>query len=237
MLSKLAIPILLFVVFFLLISKQSKPTKPETVTKYTCAALHWEGPCQAKQGQSPIALGNSYAFKDVLPAVHFYSQRGKTFEEKDMKMYPVGDQEVFARLGTRKLKLVEYHFHTPSEHILEGQFYPLEAHFVTQDEFGLVAFGIFLAQAINGIKVSALVDNLHITKSFRYVGSLTTKPCTPELHWVISKDPIYIETKDLHALKQKLLDYYGAPNHRPLQSLGDRILLTDVSVSNFLTNK
>lgn len=39
----------------------------------------------------------------------------------------------FARVGQRKLELVQYHFHTPSEHSYNGRREAMEVHLVHKD--------------------------------------------------------------------------------------------------------
>ena len=100
-------------------------------------------------------------------------------------------------LQGRQFSLLQFHFHLPSEHTVDGEEYPLEVHFVHQAEEGdLAVIGVFMdvggvhsavqsiSDAIPGVDQAPtpLVDldpNAFLPGGrsyFRYAGSLTTPP-------------------------------------------------------------
>ncbi|OLT21583.1 hypothetical protein BJF78_08195 [Pseudonocardia sp. CNS-139] len=112
-----------------------------------------------------------------------------------------------------RYELLQFHFHTPSEHVLDGRRFPVEQHFVHRGpDAQTLVLGLFLARGGDGdrlqdavldelpqecggeIEVSgdlagALPDDL---STFRYAGSLTTDPYTEGVSWLVLKEPVRI---------------------------------------------
>ena len=146
-------------------------------------------------------------------------------------------------MGERAYDLLQFHFHDPSEHTLDGAAYPMEAHLVHQDpETGeLVVVAVFLEVgeenstlakiwpqipepaaetiAIAGIEVDA-TDLLprHPDRYYQYRGSLTTPPCTEAVSWIVMETPITLSARQL----DRFVGLVGS-NARPLQVRGDRV--------------
>ncbi|OQR93923.1 carbonic anhydrase [Achlya hypogyna] len=115
---------------------------------------------------------------------------------------------------------IQFHFHTPSEHTIEGKAYPFVMHLVHQSEDGKLAVvaiffdegdeSTFLAQvwehlgkvephgdrvAVDAISFESL--DINAESYFRYTGSLTTPPYTEGVEWVIVKDPRQISPEQI----------------------------------------
>ena len=109
-------------------------------------------------------------------------------------------------LEDRQFSLLQFHFHLPSEHTVEGARYPMEVHFVHQAEEGdLAVIGVFMDgggghsavqsiwDAIPGVDqeptpLASLDPNAFLPGGrsyFRYAGSLTTPPCSEVVSWVV----------------------------------------------------
>ena len=121
----------------------------------------------------------------------------------------------------QKFKLLQFHFHSPSEHQIDGEAFPLEAHFVHENERGeLAVIGILFRlgeenQNIYNIGKSApekageetrfvyavdevmVVPAKDISAYYRYSGSLTTPPCTEGLRWFVVPEAVTISSEQV----------------------------------------
>ena len=121
-------------------------------------------------------------------------------------------------LEGRHFSLLQFHFHLPGEHAVDGDGFPMEVHFVHQAEEGdLAVVGVFMGTgsrrhpAIESIWATipgserAVRDppgtGSAIPRSWargtgllpRYAGSLTTPPCSDEcVSWVVMTEPISV---------------------------------------------
>lgn len=144
----------------------------------------------------------------------------------------------------KRFELLQFHFHTPSEHMVGGKQFPIEMHLVHKNAAG--------ALAVVGVTMEAGEENLalqevaaHLPKSagqamtvagvavnpgdllprnqdyFRYMGSLTTPPCSEGVNWYMMKTPIHIGIGQLSAFSAIL-----GHNARPTQRLRNRLLMS-----------
>ena len=145
-------------------------------------------------------------------------------------------------LERRRFSLLQFHFHLPSEHTVEGESSPMEVHFVHQAEEGdLAVIGVFMDadeahpgiqniwDAIPGVgeaptSLGAVDPSAFLPQGrtyFRYAGSLTTPPCSEVVSWVVMTESI--------AISQAQVDAFAAlypMNARPVQPLHRRFILS-----------
>jgi carbonic anhydrase len=111
--------------------------------------------------------------------------------------------------GTR-FSFLQFHLHQPAEHTLNGRFFPLELHFVYEDESGN-PFALAFVAKLSHRKTSSFFSNLVKHRSLRipdiqsywvYTGSLTTKPLPSptSVNWLVNKKYLRISRKDLRRL-------------------------------------
>jgi carbonic anhydrase len=110
------------------------------------------------------------------------------------------------RIGGRRYELLQFHFHTPAEHRLDGRRFPVEQHFVHRGPDGeTLVVGLFLTpgghggtvqdavlgglpeecgpeREVTGDLAAALPREL---STFRYQGSLTTSPYSEPVSWLV----------------------------------------------------
>jgi carbonic anhydrase len=145
-------------------------------------------------------------------------------------------------LGDVKYNLVQLHFHRPSEHLIGGRNFPMEAHFVHRAESGgLAVVGVLLthgkpnaafnhmvttmpAQEGPPVKLAAPIDPNALLPArrnyFRYSGSLTTPPCSEVVEWLVLGDPLQVAEPDVERFGKVY-----AMNARPPQPLNRRFVL------------
>ncbi|KAL1199917.1 Alpha carbonic anhydrase 1 [Cardamine amara subsp. amara] len=153
-------------------------------------------------------------------------------------------------IENKNYTLVQMHWHTPSEHHLHGVRYAAELHMVHQAKdgsFAVVAslFKIgteepFLAQMKDklvklkeerskGNQTAQVevgkIDTRHIErktrKYFRYIGSLTTPPCSENVSWTILGKARSMSMEQVELLRSPLDTSYKN-NSRPCQPLNGR---------------
>lgn len=139
-------------------------------------------------------------------------------------------------------KFVELHFHTPSEHQLNGRYTDMEAHLVHQSDNGdLAIIGLMIENGreneildsiwsvipFETIDVAISVQNVDLSKIlpdmksvYYYEGSLTTPPCTEGVKWFLFEQPIELSNKQI-----EMFVNIFKQNNRPLQQLNDREVL------------
>lgn len=202
--------------------------------------------CATGQQQTPIDLAN--AAQENAPDVAFdYQAAPLHVLNNGHTIQVVSDGSSSITVGETAYSLAQYHFHTPSEHTLNGESFAAELHLVhrdTQDRLAVVgvmiregaenaAFAPILANlpseanqeiAPEGITLDAitLVPQSHL--AFEYTGSLTTPPCSEGVSWFVLAEPIEMSAEQIAALQ----DLIGN-NNRPIQPLNGRELLEDTS--------
>lgn len=148
-------------------------------------------------------------------------------------------------LNGKVFTLKQFHFHTPSEHTLDGKHYPMEVHFVHQNEDGSFAVvGVFCEEGKKNDNFAKIIEHLpnapgenkhvadqkldlqvHLPKdisAYHYRGSLTTPPCSENVDWLVLKAKIQMSKEQLNAFSSRLHN-----NNRPTQALNDRKITVD----------
>ena len=150
--------------------------------------------------------------------------------------YPPGSAIV---LDGKKYELLQFHFHTPSEHTVDRIALAMEMHLVHQNSEGnLAVVGVlvkegeenyFLQQIwehlpeskgekeVKGVKINA--ENLLPSNRdyYSYSGSLTTPPCSEGVSWNVLKMPIEASAEQI----EHFMEIYQM-NARPVQPLNRR---------------
>lgn len=128
-----------------------------------------------------------------------------------------------AGLESGRYKLLQFHFHTPSEEMVDGAHYPLVAHFVHQDADGRLAVvavlfkegkenaalaPVFAAMPAEAGAKAALPDLdpgtlLPASRAYyAFMGSLTTPPCSEGVFWQVLSAPVEVSAAQLAAFRR-----------------------------------
>ena len=186
--------------------------------------------------QSPIALESGAVVgertSDIPFAFNYSTVCGKALDNGNTIILQAGGEAVID--GSRAV-LEQFHFHSTSEHTLDGRYYDLEGHFVHKLKDGqLLVLGVFYEAVDDGENevFKSIVSNINVEKEhsfdilallpedlgcFHYIGSLTTPPLIEELKWYVFKEPVKVSKSSLELFKK-----YHAANFRPLQPLCGR---------------
>ncbi|XOF32817.1 MAG: carbonic anhydrase [Candidatus Electrothrix sp. YB6] len=139
--------------------------------------------------------------------------------------------------------LKQFHFHTPSENLIDGKQFPMEAHFIHADTDGHLAViavmytlgeenaelkKIWQQMPAKAGKKSGMVSQARAERLlpknkeyYRFNGSLTTPPCTEGVLWLVMKNPVTVSEAQVKQLAEAL----GHPNNRPVQPINARPVL------------
>lgn len=140
-----------------------------------------------------------------------------------------------------RYKLLQFHFHTPSEETLNGRSFPMDVHLVHQNEAGQLkvltllvkegrpnaALQTIFSRLPNNPEQSYLIAGFDVARllpaslaHFAFQGSLTTPPCSEDVAWRVLQTPIEMSAQQIQAFRQQ----FGM-NARPVQNLNDRKVL------------
>ncbi len=138
--------------------------------------------------------------------------------------------------------LIQGHFHSPSEHTVDGRHAPLEMHLVHQGPDGrLAVVGILIEEGdltpafdaiiqnlpsapgesrhVEGVTVNAL-DLLPASEDYyRYEGSLTTPPCLEVVTWLVMAAAVTLSEGQMRAFTALI-----PGTNRPVQPLNGRVI-------------
>lgn len=157
------------------------------------------------------------------------------------------------RINKQDYHLLQFHFHTDSEHAIDNALSPMEIHFVHMNSKGqLAVIGVMVetgahnnaldvilenASAHAGEKhalhnepvvafdASLLLPNSKIKDYYHYAGSLTTPPCSEGVSWYVSSESIKASAEQIEAFRHLMVHDVGQTgNNRPLQPLNGRLV-------------
>jgi carbonic anhydrase len=206
--------------------------------------------CGSGVEQSPIDLTGSVPDSEVLrphevtETILTPSQRAHVMDiiDNGHTIQITNDIPMKVELEGTDYELVQYHFHAPSEHQIDGEHAPLEVHFVHQSAGGgLAVLGVLveegahdplwefvLAELPDGPDDERHLEDLDLEleeflplpkRYYRYEGSLTTPPCSEGVHWAVMAEKRQISAAQMAEIVSHLHD-----NNRPVQPLGNRAL-------------
>ncbi|WP_430598463.1 carbonic anhydrase [Enterococcus sp. AZ177] len=187
--------------------------------------------------QSPIDIPSSLVEKMADGGAIQLDYSRKISEAKNNRHSIQVTDSGTATINHRRFALTQFHFHAQSEHTIDGQYYPLEAHFVNQAQDGrLAVIGVFFTEGAENKGFQEVLEDVSDGKKteiidiesmfpenksyYHYLGSLTTPPLTENVEWYILKTPVDVSKKQI-----EMFEEYYEHNNRNSQSLNDRVIL------------
>lgn len=224
-------------------------------------ATHWsydghEGPehwgdlnhdfvmCKEGKKQSPIDI--SHPMQSNLSRINFtYIAEPKEILNNGHTIQVNMKKGSSITVAGKKYNLLQFHFHAPSEHTINGKPADMVAHFVHQAKDGQLGVVAVLFTIKNGHSVAndtlsklwnympkhpgdkkAIASGIIIAKLlpsktnyYHYSGSLTTPPCSENVNWMVLKNTVSIAKGQLEAFTQII-----QKNVRPVQAAHDRLI-------------
>ncbi len=200
--------------------------------------------CNAGQNQSPIEIQG--ARFERLPNLSFsYRSSPLTIVNDGHTIRVVYDPGSYLILGSRRFELRQFHFHTPSEHRINGKHADMVMHLVHQNRGGEIVEVAVPMHA--GNRRNAMMERLlsylptqpgerHYHRNvgikpiflippdrsyYTYTGSMTEPPCSENVTWILLKTPLEVSSRDIERFRSIM-----GQNNRPLQAINARPVLT-----------
>ncbi|WP_254772581.1 carbonic anhydrase family protein [Nitrosospira multiformis] len=210
------------------------------------------------ESQSPIDFRSDSTYFGRLPALNFnlssdtsldVINNGSPDPEKTAVRGNVNPGAGSLTLSGHDWELAQFHFHTPSEHLLNGVASPMEMHLVFSDSNdNLLVVGRWVqafqdpdafnsdldpifSQIPQNTSETLHIDHFNLNtlipsnlESFRYSGSLTTPDFDEGVSWVMLSQPLFMSSEQINAFSS----LFPEGDAREVQALNGRIVLTDV---------
>ena len=199
--------------------------------------------CASGQRQSPIHIEEANTLQGPAEAIQFnYQPSNGTVVNNGhtIQVDVVGDNSITIRGST--YKLLQFHFHHPSEERVNYKTYSMVAHLVHRNMEGkLAVVGVLLDPGLansliqkvwtympldsgDAVRMPESLVNLNELlpmdqRYYQFLGSLTTPPCTEGVLWMVLKTPVTLGKDQL-----KLFGQLFPNNARPVQLANGRAI-------------
>jgi carbonic anhydrase len=198
--------------------------------------------CASGVNQSPVVFNATiHAALKPIRTIHKFAAKDIESTHRGLRIHFKEGNMMVLDKSAFQLKHVD--MHTPSEHQLNGQSYPLEIQFFHLDSKKNIAMTSVLFQTgeansqlaklltqlpqkvgdIFKLKTRLIPSDLipSSQRYYRYSGSLTTPPCSEGVRWVVMKSTLQASTEQIAAITAAI----GGANNRPIQPLHGRSVL------------
>jgi carbonic anhydrase len=194
--------------------------------------------CGLGKEQSPIDIRDAKV--QALPALdlHYKASGAEVVNNGHTVQVNLADGGVLNLDGVA-YRLVQFHFHTPSEEKVDGKAYAMVVHMVHTSADGKVAVvAVLLKEGRTNAALAPVLGKLPQAEGakaplaadfnagdilpadhgyYKFIGSLTTPPCTEGVRWQVLKEPIEASKAQIAAFR-KLYPM----NARPVQPVNGR---------------
>ena len=197
--------------------------------------------CSVGSQQSPLDIGPTIRAQ-LAPLKIAWAKSADTIVNNGHTIQLTGQPGSMLTVGQDQYTLVQFHFHRPSEHLIGGKSFPMEAHFVHRNDAGTLAVvGVLLATGKPNAAFSKIVSTMPASEGapvkadpaidpnallpanrgyYFYEGSLTTPPCSEVVNWLLLTEPVQVGAADVASFAK----LYSL-NARPVQQQNRRFVL------------
>ncbi|MFC3148843.1 carbonic anhydrase [Piscinibacterium candidicorallinum] len=199
--------------------------------------------CAIGKRQSPIDIQDSEALQIPMEPIQFKwgkAQGSVVHTGHTLQVDVEAGHSIHIR--GKDFRLLQFHFHLPSEHRVNGRGYPMVAHFVHKADDGQLAVVALLMDRgeVNpqiarvwssipldkGDRVRLPADGVDLAallpadqRYYQFIGSLTTPPCTEGVVWNVLKTPATLSAQQIETFARIF-----PMNARPVQPGNGRIV-------------
>ena len=204
--------------------------------------------CNTGREQSPVDVRG--AVPADLPALRFAYQRGPleglTDNGKTIRVnYHAPSNDNFLIVGGERYRLSQFHFHRPSEELIDGKRYDMVLHLMhTASDGRIVGVAVLLTagkanatvqrlwehmptvvgteESVPGVEIDPADMLPRDASYYTYSGSISAPPCTEGVTWFVLKRPVEVSAAQIAAFAKRY-----PHDVRPVQPLnGRRITMT-----------
>ena len=246
----LSILVVILVLLSACAPQQAEPAPPHWTYEGEEGPSHWGelsesyATCSVGKSQSPIDVITPSA-QDLMNISFHYQPSEVNILNNGHTVQVNYDPGSYMELEDTRYDVVQFHYHTPSEHTIDGESFPAELHIVHRSAGdNLAVVGILLREGTEnaayqpfisnlpvettepkdtGVKINAIDLLPSLQTTFRYSGSLTTPPCAEGVSWLLMTTPVELSAQQLTALDS----LFETGNNRPVQPINDRTLMED----------
>lgn len=200
--------------------------------------------CSEGREQSPIDIDTNAVDSDGDAPGLLFAYKDEEIHSTNTGMFvkvKYDEKSSHIVIDEREYNLIEIHPHTPSEHTIDGESFPMEMHLVHRALGGqLAVVGVMFRLGETHPAVQHFIDAVPINPDddyfpsehfnaadllptgnfhYGYDGSLTTPPCSEGVKWQVMSE--------IQEVSQEQVDKISSltgniKNNRPVQPLGDR---------------
>lgn len=206
-------------------------------TWITCKIGHYQSPIDIRKG---IDAKLEQLTETIQPTPLSFGLDGPTFAVH----YEPGS---WLAINGMRYELQQFHFHHPSEHTLNGEHFPMEAHLVLKAEgsdHSNAVLGVFIKAGAENAMLDQFWGQLPRAKAktvdpvqvnvgdllpddrryYMYEGSMTTPGCPQGVRWFVLESPVEASQAQIDRFIDDLTE--GDTNNRPIQPTYGRAILT-----------
>ena len=198
------------------------------------------GLCDSGQRQSPIDIHDGIHV-DLEPIRFDYRESMfRIIDNGHTVQVNLGEGNSISVMG-RTYRLVQLHFHRPSEERIDGRSFEMVMHMVHKDDAGrLAVVAVLIESGTEQPVIQTFWNNLPLETNlelspataidlnkllpaertyYTYMGSLTTPPCSEGVLWMVLKKPIQLSPEQIAIFARLYRN-----NARPIQPANGRLI-------------